>query len=163
MLVLPACQEVIFTASRKSLKQKRLPDECIKFLYICPKMSDNVMYSGCFPLFLASRIHGRLSCLCFQWFALRTPTEPVSDCLTKWLFFVGFCLFSSVTGRLIRRPADRASRRVSRRCPQRHVATNGDTARLETRATSLVASFLVPRRLSLAFLFHVACRDIFFN
>ncbi len=43
-----------------------------------------------------------VSCFCFQWFALRTPTEPVSYCLTKWLFFAGFCLFLPVTSRLTR-------------------------------------------------------------
>ena len=63
----------------------------------------------------------------------------MSYCLTKWLFFAGFCLFLPVTSRLTR--LDTGFEEIPAKYQQRHVARNGDTARLQTRATSGVSSF----------------------
>ena len=89
-----------------------------------------------------------VSCFCFQWFALRTPTEPVSYCLTKWLFFAGFCLFLPVTSRLTR--LDTGFEEIpAKTCRHewRH-GTSGDARHVTypqlSCSTSLVPTLLVP-------------------
>ncbi len=74
----------------QSIRANRLLGRGINFSY---QMSENVMFSGCFSRFLASRIDCRRLVVFFQWFELRAPAGLVPHCLTKWIFFVGFCLF----------------------------------------------------------------------